>query len=104
MTDTIPNGATRSMLRVECNRSCEGWFRAEASCAPCLEQWRQDQRRQQALDALNAVKAALTEIAAFNDERASHHLSLTGSYSRFDEPGAVQAARATLTRIKEILK
>ena len=38
----------------------------------------------------------LREMAAFDDTRASNHLAATGSYSYFDEPQAVRAARRAL--------
>lgn len=39
---------------------------------------------------------ALIDMACYHDERASAHLAATGSYSKFDEPSAVQTARAAL--------
>lgn len=41
-------------------------------------------------------REALTKIAAYDDERASKLLELTGSYGGFDEPGSAQIARAAL--------
>ena len=52
-----------------------------------------------ALDALARVQAlerALTKIAAFDDAGACDFLDKTGSYAAFDEPGAVETARAAL--------
>lgn len=42
------------------------------------------------------LREALTQIAAFGDDGANVILRKTGSYSGFDEPGAVQAAREAL--------
>lgn len=39
---------------------------------------------------------ALEEIAAFTDTGANERLEKTGSYSSFDEPSAVETARAAL--------
>lgn len=39
---------------------------------------------------------ALIDMAAYHDERASAHLDATGSFAWFDEPAAVQSARAAL--------
>lgn len=39
---------------------------------------------------------ALQSIAAYPDKDASHFLEMTGSYSGFDEPGSVRAAREAL--------
>lgn len=49
-------------------------------------------------DRLNHLRyrAALIEIAAYDDKAASDHLAYTGSYSCFDEPGAVETARKAL--------
>lgn len=44
---------------------------------------------------------ALREIAAYDDESANEHLRQRGSYSLFDEPGAVRAARAALAHAAE---
>lgn len=49
-------------------------------------------------DRLQELVAALTEIAAFGDEGAEAHLKATGSYGRFDEPGAVKIARNILEK------
>ncbi|MDE2097129.1 MAG: hypothetical protein KGL39_07775 [Patescibacteria group bacterium] len=43
--------------------------------------------------------AALTEIAAFDDELANRALTARGSYGGFDEPGSVQTAREALVKI-----
>jgi hypothetical protein len=42
---------------------------------------------------------ALREIAAFDDRGANEHLAKTGSYGAFDEPGAVETARAALAQL-----
>lgn len=42
------------------------------------------------------LREALEKIAAFDDQFASARLERTGSYSLFDEPGSVAAARAAL--------
>lgn len=42
------------------------------------------------------LREALRQIAAFNDEGANVALRKHGSYSGFDEPGAVQVAREAL--------
>lgn len=47
------------------------------------------------------LEAALTRIAAFDDEGGNELLAAQGSYSRFDEPGAVQVARAALAATTE---
>lgn len=44
---------------------------------------------------------ALREIAAFDDESANQRLTETGSYSSFDEPGAVRAARTAIATIEQ---
>jgi hypothetical protein len=49
-----------------------------------------------ALARVKALEEALTEIAAFDDVGACEFLDKTGSYAAFDEPGAVEAARAAL--------
>lgn len=46
---------------------------------------------------IERLRAALIEIASFDDEVANRNLGETGSYSSFDEPGSVQIARAALT-------
>lgn len=38
----------------------------------------------------------MIEQAAYDDRAASEHLKATGSYSQFDEPSAVHAARLAL--------
>jgi len=43
----------------------------------------------------------LLRIGAFDDTGANEKLERTGSYSRFDEPSAVQAAREALARWKD---
>lgn len=43
-----------------------------------------------------ALMQTLIEQAAYDDAEASAHLAATGSYSRFDEPSAVHAARLAL--------
>lgn len=47
----------------------------------------------------DVLVAALTKIAAFDDEAATAYLDATGSYSRFDEPGAVRIARKALKEL-----
>lgn len=51
-----------------------------------------------------ALREALKKIAAYDDEGANQHLERTGSYGRFDEPGAVQVARAALTAWYEVAR
>lgn len=48
---------------------------------------------------LRVAVAALTRIAALDDDGANQHLETTGSYGRFDEPGSVQVAREALQEI-----
>lgn len=55
----------------------------------------------EAAAAIEAYRAGLTEIAAYNDISASENLKATGSYSAFDEPGSVETARALLERDDE---
>ena len=45
---------------------------------------------------IEQLRAALTEIACFNDKSANARLKETGSWGAFDEPGSVQIARAAL--------
>lgn len=53
--------------------------------------------RRDYLETENAkLRAALTEIAAYSDDRANDRLRLVGSYGAFDEPGAVETARKAL--------
>jgi hypothetical protein len=47
-------------------------------------------------DELLVLRDALTRIASFDDKGANEYLEATGSYSRFDEPGAVKIAREAL--------
>lgn len=49
-----------------------------------------------AADEIDRLRKALEQIAARGDTAADEHLKATGSYARFDEPGAVQIARETL--------
>jgi len=49
-----------------------------------------------ALARVEALEGALTEIAAFDDVGACEYHDRTGGYAAFDEPGAVEAARAAL--------
>jgi len=44
----------------------------------------------------DALKEALTKIAAYTDDMASDHLAATGSYGRFDECYSVETARRAL--------
>lgn len=46
-----------------------------------------------------ALVQTLVEQAAFGDGPASYHLESTGSFAWFDEPDAVQQARAALTAL-----
>lgn len=48
------------------------------------------------LQQVPALIAALQKIACFDDDGADRHLSATGSYSMFDEPGSVKIARDAL--------
>ena len=48
----------------------------------------------------DALKEALTKIAAYTDDMASDHLAATGSYGRFDECYSVETARRALEAIK----
>lgn len=54
------------------------------------------------LSPLEIMRAALTEIAAFDDRLASESLARHGSYSSFDEPGAVQTAREALAKVQRL--
>lgn len=56
-------------------------------------------RAQDAERKLAIAAAALNEIAAWSDVRANNWLMANGSYSSFDEPGAVCSARQALTAI-----
>ena len=49
-----------------------------------------------AADEIDRLRKAPEQIAARDDTAANEHLKATGSYARFDEPGAVQIARETL--------
>lgn len=49
-----------------------------------------------------AMRQTLVGIASLNDTQANIYLERTGSYGRFDEPGAVQAARETLAKVPEL--
>lgn len=55
---------------------------------------------EEAADRITALEAGLRMIACFDDVGANAHLERTGSYSRFDEPGSVQIARALLKERK----
>ena len=44
----------------------------------------------------DVYQKALNEIACWDDESANRVLEARGSYSAFDEPGAVQTAREAL--------
>jgi len=46
-----------------------------------------------------ALMQTLVEQAAFGDGPASYHLESTGSFAWFDEPDAVQQARAALNAL-----
>ncbi|MEI4473218.1 hypothetical protein [Frigidibacter sp. MR17.24] len=46
----------------------------------------------------DALRAALDEIACWNDSFANDRLTATGSYGGFDEPGAVETARTAIAR------
>lgn len=46
------------------------------------------------------LRNALEKIAALNDDSANSYLSLTGSFSSFDEPASVEIARAALQQGK----
>jgi hypothetical protein len=61
---------------------------AEMSHAEWVDQIR-DER-------VEALIAALTKIAAFDDRSASEHLAKNGSYAMFDEPHSVEIARKAL--------
>ena len=52
-------------------------------------------------DKCEVLLKALRRIASFHDEGANEHLELTGRYSYFDEPGAVQTAREALKDLGE---
>lgn len=54
--------------------------------------------------ALDTAIGALTKIASFDDSGANYRLRNTGSYSLFDEPGAVQKAREALIEIQNQLR
>jgi hypothetical protein len=47
-------------------------------------------------DKCELLLEVLRRIASFHDEGANEHLELTGRYSYFDEPYAVQNARKAL--------
>jgi len=47
--------------------------------------------------------SALRKIAALDDAEANEQLAHSGSYSLFDEPHSVQAARKALADIGEVL-
>ena len=49
-----------------------------------------------ALGRVEVLERALTEIAAFDDVGACQYHDRTGGYAAFDEPGAVETARAAL--------
>ena len=51
---------------------------------------------------LDRFRAALTEIAKYDDEGANARLSISGSYGSFDEPGAVQTAREVLKAYADV--
>lgn len=50
-----------------------------------------------ALAEVRRLREALTELAAFDDKGANERFAKSGSYSNFDEPGAVQCAREALS-------
>lgn len=47
------------------------------------------------------MKAALIEIARFDDEGASEYLARHGYYGVFDEPGSVKIARKALAKCEK---
>ena len=49
-----------------------------------------------ALAEVERLREGLEQLAAFTDTQASFHLACTGSFGLFDEPGAVEIARALL--------
>ena len=55
-----------------------------------------DRKRSAAADEIERLRKVLLQIAATTDEQAEKHLQETGSYSRFDEPNAVQIARKAI--------
>lgn len=55
-------------------------------------------RKKALSDAAPDLLAALTRIAAFDDEYGNARLTATGSYSAFDEPAAVETARAAIAK------
>lgn len=52
--------------------------------------------RQRRDDRMRRYEAALREIGAYSDVRASNHLNRTGSYGCFHEPESVEIAREVL--------
>jgi hypothetical protein len=51
-----------------------------------------------AADEIGRLRAALTEIACFDDVGANYRLAATESYGAFDEPASVQIARKALLK------
>lgn len=56
-----------------------------------------------ALQAVEVMGAALHQLAAFDDQRASAHLAETGSYAAFDSPDSVKVAREALAKMAELV-
>lgn len=55
-----------------------------------------------ALQAVEVMGAALHQLAAFDDQRASAHLAETGSCAWFDSSDSVKVAREALAKVKEL--
>lgn len=95
---TFERNATIAEMAVEIDRRGAVIERLEAERDTLTAALAASTAREKAKDEeIEGLRKALTEIAAFDDTAASAYFAQTGSYSAFDEPGAVILARAALS-------